>query len=214
MILQEEPDGYRTLNDAKRISRDGRVEQLGWPRAEISYRPGTRHPESARLHLTDPAGAPLTVELETVTSVPLHVGAGYGGDPDWTHGQWMGPDWARSAVYDLTDPAVAARIPFGVTDHLARARLGDEPGWGLFEHASMGQARPNRIRRLVLRGRLTDIIGRSTNRHEYSQWGRVSWARRRMKKRSRLQKLTRNQLSGGGRWCGWAAWQRLSSLAS
>ena len=53
VILQEDPDGYRTLNDAKRIGRDGRVEQLGWPRAEISYRAGTRHPESARLHLTD-----------------------------------------------------------------------------------------------------------------------------------------------------------------
>jgi hypothetical protein len=24
-------------------------------------------------------------------SVPLHVGAGYDGDPDWTHGRWMGP---------------------------------------------------------------------------------------------------------------------------
>ncbi len=142
VILQEDPDGYRTLNDAKRIGKDGRVEQLGWPRAEISYRPGTRHPESARLRLTDPAGAPLTLELETVTSLPLHVGAGYSGDPDWSHGRWMGRGWARSAVYDLTDPTVAARLPFGVTDHLARAWLGGEPGWGLFEHASMGRHDP------------------------------------------------------------------------
>ena len=44
------------MNDARRVWPDGRVEQLGWPRAEISYRAGTRHPESARLHLTDPAG--------------------------------------------------------------------------------------------------------------------------------------------------------------
>ncbi len=70
------------------------------------------------------------------------MGAGYSGDPDWSHGRWMGPNWARSAVYDLTDPAVAARIPFGVTDHLARARLDGEPGWGLFEHASMGRHDP------------------------------------------------------------------------
>ena len=142
VIMQEEPDGYRTLNDAKRIGKDGRVEQLGWPRAEISYRPGSRHPESARLQLTDPAGRPLTIELETVTSVPLHVGAGYSGDPDWSHGRWMGPEWTRSAVYDLTDPAVAARIPFGVTDHLARAWLDGEAGWGMFEHASMGRHDP------------------------------------------------------------------------
>ncbi len=143
VILQENPDGYRTLNDAKRVWPDGRVEQLGWPRAEISY--AVRHPpsrSSARLHLTDRQGQPLTLELETVTSVPLHVGAGYGGDPDWSHGRWMGPEWSRSAVYDLTDPAVAGRVPFGVIDHLARARIGDEEGWGLFEHASMGRHDP------------------------------------------------------------------------
>jgi len=55
--------------------------------------------------------------------------------------------WAReltsSSVYDLTDPAVAGRIPFGVTDHLARARFGGEAGWGLFEHASMGRHDPS-----------------------------------------------------------------------
>ena len=58
VILQENPDGHRTLNDAKRVWPDGRVEQLGWPRAEISYASGTRHPRSARLHLTDRQGAP------------------------------------------------------------------------------------------------------------------------------------------------------------
>jgi hypothetical protein len=142
ILLQENPDGYRTVNDAKRIWKDGRLEQLGWPRVDIRYRTGTRHPETARLHLTDRAGNPLTVEVETLTSVPLHVGAGYSGDPDWSHGRWMGREWSTSTVYDLTDPAVAGRIPFGVIDHLARARLGDEEGWGLFEHASIGRHDP------------------------------------------------------------------------
>jgi len=142
VIMQENPDGYRTVNDAKRVWKDGRLEQLGWPRADIRYRAGTRHPEAARLHLADRAGNPLTVEVETVTSVPLHVGAGYSGDPDWSHGRWMGREWSMSTVYDLTETAVAGRIPFGVIDHLARARLGDEEGWGLFEHASMGRHDP------------------------------------------------------------------------
>ena len=48
VMAQERPDGYRTLNDAKRVWADGRVEQLGWPLYEIDYRSGTRHPESAR----------------------------------------------------------------------------------------------------------------------------------------------------------------------
>jgi hypothetical protein len=148
IIMQEEPDGRRTLNQAQRVWPDGRVEQLGWPRAEISYAPGSRHPVAARLQLTDPAGRPLAVRLETVTSVPLHVGAGYGGDPDWSHGRWMGRDWSLSSVYDLADPQVVARAPFGVTDHLARAWLedgagGSEPGWGLFEHASLGRHDPS-----------------------------------------------------------------------
>ena len=142
VILQENPDGYRTLNDARRVFADGRIEQLGWPRTQISYRPGTRHPQAARIHLTDPAGKPLTVEVETLTSVPLHLGGGYAGDPDWAHGQWMGRDWSGSTVYDLTDPAVAGRIPFGVTDHVARARLDGEEGWGMFEHATMGRHDP------------------------------------------------------------------------
>ena len=82
--MQELPDGFRTLNDATRIWRDGRIEQLGWPRVEIDYRPGTRHPEHAVLHLTDPDGKPVVIEVDTLGFVVLHAGAGYGGDPDCT----------------------------------------------------------------------------------------------------------------------------------
>jgi hypothetical protein len=142
VIIQEDPDGTRTLNNAKRVWPDGRVEQLGWPRAEISYRSGTRHPQAATIHLADRAGRPVCVELETVTSIPLHVGAGYGGDPDWSHGRWMGRNWSLSSVYDLADPAVAGRVPFGVIDHLARAMMDGEEGWGLFEHATIGRHDP------------------------------------------------------------------------
>jgi hypothetical protein len=143
VIMQENPDGYRTLSDAKRVWADGRVEQLGWPRADISYAPGTRHPTSARIHLTDAAGKQACVGVETLTSVPLHVGAGYSGDPDWTHGRWMGRGWSTASVYDLNDPAVTGRIPWGVTDHLARAVMDGEEGWGMLEHASMGRHDPS-----------------------------------------------------------------------
>jgi aminoglycoside phosphotransferase (APT) family kinase protein len=40
-------------------------------------------------------------------------------------------------------PAAAARIRFGVTDHLARARLAGEEGWGMLEHASIGRHDPS-----------------------------------------------------------------------
>jgi hypothetical protein len=142
VIVQEEPDGYRTLNDACRVFPDGRVEQLGWPRAEIDYASGTRIPLGARLHLTTPRGEPLLVEVESLVGVPLHVGAGYGADADWSHGTWQGRDWIRADRYNMKDPEVAGRVPWGVVDHAARATCDGQEGWGLFEHATVGRHDP------------------------------------------------------------------------
>jgi hypothetical protein len=143
VIVQEQPDGYRTLNDATRVWPDGRVEQLGWPEVEIAYRSGTRIPEGATIHLTERGGKPLTLEVESLGHVALHVGAGYGGDPDWGHGQWRGRRWVDSAVYDLNDPDIVARMPFGVIDHVGRGTLDGAEGWGLFEHGTMGRHDPS-----------------------------------------------------------------------
>ena len=141
--VAEDGAGHRTLNGATRVWPDGRTEQLGWPRAQIDYRPGSRHPQSARIHLTEPDGSPLTIDVEPSVFVPLHVGCGYGGDSEWLHGQWRGERWADSAVYDFTDEATAARIPWGVVDHVARATCGDAVGWGLFEHGTIGRHLPS-----------------------------------------------------------------------
>jgi hypothetical protein len=143
IIVQELPDGHRTLNDASRIFPDGRVEQLGWPRVEIRYRSGTRHPEHATVHCTTPEGKPLVFDVDALTFVGLNVGAGYGGDPDWGHGQWRGPDFAEGAVYDLNDPEVVGRVPFSVVDHVGRADCEGAEGWGLFEHGTMGRHDPS-----------------------------------------------------------------------
>jgi hypothetical protein len=142
VIVQEGADGYRSLNEAARVWPDGRIEQLGWPRFDIRYRPGTRHPESATIHLTDAAGKDVTVEVETLGSAVLHVGAGYGADPDWSHGLWKGEGFIESATYDMQAPDIAARTPFGVIDHVARARCEGAEGYGLFEHASVGRHDP------------------------------------------------------------------------
>lgn len=142
VIMQEDPDGTRTLNAASRIWAGGRHEQLGWPEVDISYRPGSRHPERAVLRLRTPDRRSVDVAVETLTSVALHLGAGYGGDPEWSHGQWKGRNWVDSAAYDLTDPGIASRIPFGVVDHAARATCEGQEGWGLFEHASIGRHDP------------------------------------------------------------------------
>ena len=53
IIIQEDPHGFRSLNDCTRIWKDGRVEQLGWPRVKIHYRSGTRIPTGATIDATD-----------------------------------------------------------------------------------------------------------------------------------------------------------------
>jgi hypothetical protein len=148
LIAQEDGNGHRTLNDAVRVHPDGRLDQLGWPRATISYRSGSRHPERARIEMTEPDGSPVVMEVETLGSVPLHVGCGYGGDPEWVHGAWKGRDWIEGAAYDMTDPAIQARTPYGVIDHVGRATLrgglaDGAVGWGLFEHGTFGKHAPS-----------------------------------------------------------------------
>lgn len=143
LIMHEDPDGFRILNDCSRIWKDGRVEQLGWPQVKIHYASGTRVPTGASITCTTPAGKPVQIEVESRLPVPLHVGGGYGGDPDWSHGLWKGPGFTERATYDLTDPAVAGRMMFGVIDHVARATCDGVEGWGLFEHGALGRHDPS-----------------------------------------------------------------------
>ena len=143
LILQEDPDGFRTLNDCTRIWADGRVEQLGWPRVAVRYASGTRIPTGATITAATPAGDAVTIEVESRLAVPLHLGAGYGGDPGWKHGTWRGPGFVERVTYDVTDPAHTGLIPFGVIDHVARAVCDGAEGWGLFEHAVLGRHDPS-----------------------------------------------------------------------
>ncbi len=148
IIIQEDPSGFRSLNDCTRIWRDGRVEQLGWPRVKIHYRSGTRIPTGATIDATDSTGAPVRFEIESKLPVPIHVGGGYGGDSDWIHGTWKGPEFTERRTYDMTDPGIVARSGFGVIDHVGRALCHDDSssvreGWGLFEHGALGRHDPS-----------------------------------------------------------------------
>jgi hypothetical protein len=144
-VVQELPDGFRTLTDAVRVWHDsGRVEQLGWPEVEIGYASGTRHPVSAVLSFR----GGFTVEVETRVGVALAVGCGYGGDPEWSHGTWRGDAWTETVTHDYDDDSVRGRAAFSVVDHSATARIVRGPGegqigTGIFEHASMGRHDPS-----------------------------------------------------------------------
>ncbi|MER5431527.1 hypothetical protein [Streptomyces sp. NPDC002588] len=140
VIVQEDADGHRSLNEAVQVRPGRRDRQLGWPQAEITYRPGTRHPERALIHLGD-IRKPLELEAEILTSSPLAVGAGYPPADDWQHGTWRGPGWTDRRTYDLTAPHPSAA--YGVTDHAARFRLDGRTGYGVFEHGSFGRHDPS-----------------------------------------------------------------------
>ncbi|MGV0837473.1 hypothetical protein [Mycolicibacterium thermoresistibile] len=147
LIIQEEPDGFRSLNDCTRIWRDGRVEQLGWPRIQIHYTSGTRIPYGATITASTRDGTPVVFEVESKLAAPIHIGGGYGGDSDWLHGMWKGEKFTERLTYDMTDPAVSGRAMFGVIDHVGRATCQIDgrtvEGWGLFEHGALGRHDPS-----------------------------------------------------------------------
>lgn len=143
VIAQEDGEGNRMLSEAVRVWPQGKgVEHLGFPEFEITYKPGTRHPERAVMHLGR-RSSPLTVEIETLGFVALNCGPGYGGDPDWGHGQWRGRNWIEGVRVRLDDPAIAGRIPFGVVDHVAKVTCDGAEGWGMFEHGTFGRHLPS-----------------------------------------------------------------------
>lgn len=146
VVVQEDADGHRTLNEAVQVFPEdsGRHDaQLGWPHTEIGYRSGTRHPERAVVHLTDPSRKPLELGVEVLASSPLAVGAGYPPAADWQHGSWQGRGWTDRRAYDLSDPAAHPMAAFGVTDHAARFTLDGRTGFGIFEHGSFGRHDPS-----------------------------------------------------------------------
>ena len=146
VVAQEDTAGQRSLNQAVRLaplSAGGAEEQLGWPRFEMTYRPGTRYPERATIHMATPDGTAVAAEIEPVNGVSLNIGCGYGADPEWAHGQWKGEGWVDSSVYDLSDPEVAARSSFSLIDHVAKVRVGDQEGMGIFEHGCLGRHDPS-----------------------------------------------------------------------
>ncbi len=144
IICQDEPDGTRVMNEARRVwpSHTGmKAEQLGWPDVEIRYRSGTRMPVGSTIHMAKGRSA-VTMDVECLNHVALNLGPGYGNDPTWNHGMWKGRGYVERVDHDLADPRHQAMLPFATIDHVARATVGGDIGAGLFEHCSIGRHDP------------------------------------------------------------------------
>jgi hypothetical protein len=93
-------------------------------------------------------GSDFVLDVTSQLAVPLHVGGGYGGDSDWSHGAWRGEKFAERVTYDMAAPEVSGRVMFGVIDHVGRAvahgaGVEGAVGWGLFEHGVLGRHDPS-----------------------------------------------------------------------
>lgn len=148
LILQEDPDGHRSLYDCTRRWRDGRVEQLDGVRVEIDYEPGTRIPRGARVEFMNRAGEQSRLQVTSRLYAPIAFGSGYGGDSSWAHGSWKGENFTERVSYDLTDPGVMAGAAFSLVDHVGHAVCTEADGTsregaGLFEHGVIGPHHPS-----------------------------------------------------------------------
>ena len=158
VIIQENGDGTRILNEAVRVwpalvGTSPRATGLARARHPLPQR--DTPPRGAVMHLAQRGGRPLDVEIDTLGFVALNCGPGYGGDPDWGHGQWRGRGLVERVSVDLDDPAIAGRVRFGVVDHVARAVCDGAEGWGMFEHGTFGRHAPSGFDRLGLGGSVT-----------------------------------------------------------
>ena len=153
LIMQETPEGHRTFNDCSRVFPDGRIEQLGWPLVQVHYASGTRSATGATIRCTRPDGVEVLLEVEARLPTPLHLGGGYGGDGDWSHGSWKGEGFVERLSYDVTDPrerrqAHVRRRRLRRAQHLPRGGP-HQRGLGPFRARCDRPPRPQRFLRLV-----------------------------------------------------------------
>ena len=148
VIIQEDPDGHRVLNDAVRV-----WPAVGRPPTRAAGLAPHRHPlhvghpharRAPRSTSPSPTARRSTLEVETLGFVALNAGTGYGGDPTWTHGAWKGRDWVEGVDLDMTDPGRRRHGPVRPASTTSpRPRIDGAEGWGLFEHGTFGRHDPS-----------------------------------------------------------------------
>jgi hypothetical protein len=148
VIVQEDADGNRVLEEATKVYGDGRPSvSLGRPEIRQTYKSGTRDVASAVVAFDPPGGKPFEVQVTQLIPLHMAIGSGYGLDADWRHGMYQGPELK---VQHLTLPAeVAAQKSgmFGITERLSRFDYdgpdGAHVGYGLFETLFIGAHHPS-----------------------------------------------------------------------
>ena len=156
--LPDHPGGGRRLPAPQRLhpdlqGRPDRAARLAADRHDVRL----RHPdadERRRSRARCPTARPVTIELESLLPVPIHVGGGYGGDPDWGHGQWKGPDFTerRHLRHDRPGrrrPRSRSASPTASAGPSGTRRAGAAGGLGPLRARRPRPPRAHRLHRLV-----------------------------------------------------------------
>jgi hypothetical protein len=139
VICQSRNDGSRVLEEAVRVWRNDSgegVEHLGRPEYELTWDDAGNDAGNGakRFVVGAKVGAgKLVMDVEPWRPVHLGVGTGYGFDPEWRHGKFVGESVVQERRWDLTDPEQTASM-WGIVDAAARVTLDGQVGHGLFEY--------------------------------------------------------------------------------
>jgi hypothetical protein len=140
LIIQEEGDGTRTLEEAVRVWADPARghDWLGRPEVEHTLVPGTRMVQTpVTFHLPDAPGGPLAITATSLTYCYLGIGTGYGLGDDFRHGMYLGPDMVtESKRWSMTELDTWAW--YAIVEHAARFEVDGNVGYGMLEHFFIG----------------------------------------------------------------------------
>jgi hypothetical protein len=142
--ISENDDGSRWHEAAARLypyDAEGPNESLGIVRHDLKLKPGTRIFDRGSIVLREPRGGETTLELEPLSLLHM-AGAGYAYGADmWRHAQYHGPLAVEGETWDITDPAVVAKVA-GQNETVCRVKQGDKTGYGIFEFILFGLYEP------------------------------------------------------------------------
>lgn len=100
---------------------------------DLKFDPETRDLlEGSSVSFLEADGSRRHVKLFPLCRGFLRAGTGYGGPDIWRHGKYMGESWSDHVSFDISDPAVTAKI--GPSHVLCRMEADNgEIGYGTFE---------------------------------------------------------------------------------
>jgi len=141
-MVQEEPDGKRTIEEAIRVWSDPsrEPEWLGRPDYEHTLVEGGARmiEQPSVLRFPEAPGGGFSVRVTPLTHCFVAVGTGYGMDADWRHGMYQGKLVVQGKEWSMQELATWGW--FGIVDHAARFEIDrtKQVGYGLHEHGFFG----------------------------------------------------------------------------